>query len=160
MTSDRAIDANRRNAQASTGPRTRRGKTQSRQNARKHGLAAAAFDPHAEAATEYLAELIAGDFCGDPPILEAAYAVAEAQCHLRRVLVVKGTMIREDAEFSERHAKMDGSSAPDASPELLQALERLERYERRAFSLRKSAIRRFEDMARRARRRPQDTAVD
>jgi hypothetical protein len=35
------------------------------------------------------------------------------------------------------------SPIPTATPELLQRIERLERYERRAFSRRKSAIRRL-----------------
>jgi len=40
MTSQKQIDANRRNALLSTGPRTEEGKQQSRQNALKHGLTA------------------------------------------------------------------------------------------------------------------------
>jgi hypothetical protein len=40
MTSFRQIEANRRNAQFSTGPRTGDGKRQSRRNALRHGLTA------------------------------------------------------------------------------------------------------------------------
>src|SRR5271157_5978747 len=40
MSSDLKIDANRANAQLSTGPRTEDGKARSAQNARKHGLSA------------------------------------------------------------------------------------------------------------------------
>src|ERR1039458_846179 len=43
MASDKQIAANRINAQKSTGPRSAAGKTQSAQNARKHGFAAAIF---------------------------------------------------------------------------------------------------------------------
>ncbi len=38
MASQRQIEANRRNAQKSTGPKTQAGKARSRLNARKHGL--------------------------------------------------------------------------------------------------------------------------
>jgi len=40
MSSELKIEANRANAQASTGPRTEEGKARSSQNARKHGLTA------------------------------------------------------------------------------------------------------------------------
>ena len=39
MTSFRQIEANRRNAQSSTGPKTETGKQRSRSNAVRHGLA-------------------------------------------------------------------------------------------------------------------------
>jgi hypothetical protein len=41
--SQRKLEANRRNAQLSTGPRTEEGKSQSRQNALKHGILAPAL---------------------------------------------------------------------------------------------------------------------
>lgn len=40
MASEKQLAANRRNAQSSTGPRTRSGKARSSQNALKHGLSA------------------------------------------------------------------------------------------------------------------------
>lgn len=43
MSSDRKIEANRANAQSSTGPQTEEGKAAASQNARKHGLSAASI---------------------------------------------------------------------------------------------------------------------
>ncbi|WP_336488128.1 hypothetical protein [Methylobacterium nigriterrae] len=95
MTSDRAIRANRRNAQARTGLHTAAGKSRSGQNARKHGLLAADPDPHADAEIERLAVLIAGKHGVDFAVAEAARALAEAHSlykhtrHLGRAPAVK-----------------------------------------------------------------------
>jgi hypothetical protein len=57
------------------------------------------------------------------------------------------TMIRTGAELPEIRPNAGGVPAPAVSAELLEGLERLARYKRRAFSLRKSAIRRFVALA-------------
>jgi hypothetical protein len=55
MTSFRQIEANRRNAQLSTGPVTEEGKQRSRQNALRHGLAAETVIDALEDAQDYAA---------------------------------------------------------------------------------------------------------
>ena len=55
MTSDRQIEANRRNALRSTGPRTEDGKLQSRRNAVRHGLTADTVIGSLEDAEDYRA---------------------------------------------------------------------------------------------------------
>jgi len=55
MTSDRQIEANRRNALRSTGPRTEDGKLQSRRNAVRHGLTAETVIGSLEDAEDYRA---------------------------------------------------------------------------------------------------------
>ena len=55
MTSFRQIEANRRNAQHSTGPVTEEGKKQSRQNAVRHGLTAETVIDALEDAEDYAA---------------------------------------------------------------------------------------------------------
>ena len=55
MTSFRQIEANRRNAQLSTGPVTEEGKKQSRQNAVRHGLTAETVIDALEDAEDYAA---------------------------------------------------------------------------------------------------------
>lgn len=143
MTSERASRANRRNAQASTGPRTPAGKTRSGQNARKHGLSAVDPNPDAEMEIERLAELIAGGHGRDAAVRESARAVAEAQFQLQRVLACRTALLRSGPLAPEREADGDECSPAEMPGELLLQLERLERYERRALSRRKFAIRRF-----------------
>ena len=55
MTSLKQIEANRRNALKSTGPRTEQGKHRSRQNALRHGLTAETVIPALENAVDYSA---------------------------------------------------------------------------------------------------------
>src|SRR4051812_30858292 len=63
MTSQKKIDANRRNAQKSTGPRTEEGKNRSRRNSLTHGLSGRVVLPEDQAravearTAEYDAEL-------------------------------------------------------------------------------------------------------
>lgn len=143
MTSERASRANRRNAQASTGPRTTVGKARSGQNARKHGLSAAGSGPLAESATEHLADLIAGASRRDAVVLEAARAVAEAQVQLQRVLALKTSLLRIGAPAPAWGVNADEREPAEISDELLRQLEKLDLYERRALSRRKFAIRQF-----------------
>lgn len=150
MTSERASRANRRNAQASTGPRTPAGKARSGQNARKHGLSAVDPNPSAETEIERLAELIAGEHGRDATVRESAWAVAEAQFQLQRVLACRTALLRNGLLIPEREAEGDERSAAEILEELLLHLERLDRYERRALSRRKFAIRRFYELASRA----------
>jgi hypothetical protein len=59
MTSFRQIEANRRNAQLSTGPKTQQGKSRSRRNAVRHGLTAETVIDALEDAEDYAAFEIA-----------------------------------------------------------------------------------------------------
>ncbi|MGH1573731.1 hypothetical protein ACRAWG_27680 [Methylobacterium sp. P31] len=145
MTSERATQANRRNAQASTGPRTAAGKVRSGQNARKHGLSAVDPNPEVEAEVEALAVLIAGEYVSDVGVREAARAVAEAQFQLQRVKAFKVALLRSGTSAQWREAELDGHPLTQIPVALFQQLEGLERYERRAMSRRKFAVRRFNE---------------
>ena len=62
MTSDCKIEANRANAQASTGPKTAHGRARSARNALRHGLSLPVYsDPILSEEMEALAREIAGE---------------------------------------------------------------------------------------------------
>jgi hypothetical protein len=94
MTSERATRANRSNAKASTGPRTRAGKARSGQNARKHGLSAAGSNPKVDAEVARIVELIIGEYGGDEVTRDAARSLAEAQVQVRSVRAYKVALLR------------------------------------------------------------------
>ncbi|MHB2205597.1 hypothetical protein [Methylobacterium sp. CM6257] len=150
MTSERATQANRRNAQASTGPRSAVGNARSGQNARKHGLSAVDPSPEVEAEIEALAVLIAGGHVSSAGVLEAARAVAEAQFQLQRVKAFKVALLRSGTSAQGREAEPNGQPLTEIPVALFRQLEGLERYERRSLSRRKFAVRRFDELVRRS----------
>jgi len=85
MTSARKRYANRRNARASTGPRTARGKARAAQNARRHGLRLPALsDPAMTKHIGRLARQLAGVHA-DRERFEAACRIVAAQIDLVRI---------------------------------------------------------------------------
>ena len=131
MTSERKIAANRKNAKKSTGPRTEAGRAISRQNARRHGLATGiGRDPALRDDIEILAKLLAG---GRENIGEFAREAAEAHLDLLRIRKIRGGLYARMRFF--------GDASTEDLMEAAEQFARLERYERRAFSRRKHAMR-------------------
>ena len=127
MASDRRLQANRLNAQKSTGPRSRAGKQRAASNAYRHGLAAASRVTTTED-IDVLARMIASE--SDNPLVreharDAAQAVSDLKAvgRIRAALVdranVLGTMGRSKLFESIRDIKSFLSSiAMGEMPEL------------------------------------------
>ena len=129
MASKRQIAANRRNAKKSTGPRSKAGREASRRNARRHGLAIAIeTDPAFHDEIEKLAKALSLSQKVD----EHARDAARAEFDLLRVRKIR-TWLFETLYYDATTTK--------SMAELNDKLAKLERYERRAFSRRRRALR-------------------
>jgi hypothetical protein len=133
MTSERKIVANRNNAKKSTGPRSDAGRAVSRLNALRHGLAATIGNDAAFGGDlEDLAKVMSSA-SGLQSVSEVAREAAEAQLDLSRIQKIR-THLYATIYF------VDGAGL-DHVAELNDKLAKLERYERRAFSRYKRALR-------------------
>jgi hypothetical protein len=139
MTSAAKVEANRRNARRSTGPRSKAGKARVARNAFKHGLSVPidADDFHAE--REELVEAFESEFQSAKDS-EAFLRVVEGQAELLRVRRYKTELVNRAAA----HLKTSYSDIEECvavgfgqKAKLLQAFDR---YERRALSKRRRAL--------------------
>jgi len=149
--SDRKIAANRRNARRSTGPRTAATKARAARNALRHGLAIPlARDPVASAEVDRLAAALVGP-SPTPARLEQVRIAAEAECEVRRVRAYRKSLLDRKAVELATHQLDDGQRSESvafagkreaiALACALPELKALERYERRALSRRRRAMR-------------------
>ena len=150
MTSDRAVYANRCNAQSSTGPKTGPGKKRSKQNAHKHGLSVISTNQEVDLEIENLAELIAGRYLFDTGVLAAARLLAQAQHDIRRVKSLKTTLLEANQSAFSVKKHFEAEFSVEVLTNLLVLFERVDRYERRAMSRRKFAARQVIELVRRA----------
>lgn len=164
MISERKAHANRANARASTGPRTAAGKVRSARNAQRHGLTLSVL---ADSAYTDEVKACAREIAGESATLKLqhlASRVAAAQIDLNRVRQARhyqislalngsgngrGAGCNDGAEStSGLNSLAVGGADPNKHAAILASLASrlvvMDRYERRALSRRKSAIRMFD----------------
>jgi hypothetical protein len=145
LTTDGQRRANRGNAKSSTGPKTAVGKARAAQNALRHGLnVPISSDPALSPLAQAIASRIAGPNA-DEQMLEHARRIAEAQVDLNRVRNHRRRLIAgllDDPSYGnpvggdKKFVAIVGENAT--------RLAAIDRYERRALSRRKFAIRMFD----------------
>ncbi|MEY9107455.1 hypothetical protein ABH999_003651 [Bradyrhizobium yuanmingense] len=126
MTSERKIEANRRNAKRSTGPKTEVGKAKSSRNARQHGLSRSTHEHAANASP--LARAIAGGLAQQHGSLNMDDLV-RANLLLGRIRQARHDMLVALLEC--------------ASPKLVRRLAGLERYERPVRAAQRRVLKRW-----------------
>jgi hypothetical protein len=158
VTTQRQIAANRANARKSTGPRTEQGKARASRNALSHGLSIPVlFDSGLSSHVKDLVPKIVGEN-SSAALLMTARAVAEAQVDIDRIRHARLGLLSGPLEDSDHDSAgvqkcktVVSSEEPGRAKKVsvnlsnrVRALERLERYERRALSRRKAATRVFD----------------
>lgn len=122
MASEKQIAANRKNAAKSTGPRTQKGKARSKMNALRHGLAAS--------------NLISTTTRNQSSLTTNSCEELEAE-NLEILQTIR-------AERMRLMAQLLNPTSPNSLSELLRRIAALQRYDGKAYAIRKKLQRRSE----------------
>ena len=140
MATDRQIAANRRNGSLGRGPKTSAGKARSSRNALKHGLSIPVKrDKTLRRQIAVLARILAQSEAGN--VFGQARAAAEAELELVRARAVMEAVLTRAGIAGITAEWNGGPEQGTALIHVLPKLQKLERYERRAFSKRRRALR-------------------
>jgi hypothetical protein len=120
MTSFRQIEANRRNALKSTGPRTEQGKRQSRRNAVRHGLTAETVVAALEDVEDYrgFEAAITADYDAQTAVeRELVLRLASLLWRIRRATGIETDLLQIQAEIlRDRRQARDVTAKPESEP--------------------------------------------
>lgn len=128
MTSQKKIEANRRNARRSTGPRSAEGKARSRLNAVSHGLSAQLSSVIGAEDIARIADLVAPPDAVEP-LKAAAWRLAQGEVLLDRCRSARAAI----AAGAGPQAEPDPAIIADVAARL-QAIDRYERRARREIA--------------------------
>ena len=143
MTTERKRRTNQHNAQRSTGPKTLAGKARSKQNAWKHGLSIpVSVQPDFADLLRALESSLEWDTASTPSAKEDLRAVLVAVLEVLRARSISAHILDQWIQHCDP-AVAGASTSESSASDLMQDLLRADRYERRALSRRKSAIRSF-----------------
>jgi hypothetical protein len=142
MTSAAKIEANRRNARCSTGPRSKAGKARVSRNAFRHGLSVpiGADDLHAE--LEEFVQAFEGEFPSAKDSEEFSRLV-EGQIELLRARHFRAELINRAAARLKTSSSDVEECVAAGFGQKAQLLQAFDRYERRALSKRRRALSRL-----------------
>ena len=126
MTSFRQIEANRRNALRSTGPKTFEGKLRSRQNAVRHGLTAETVIEGLEDTEDYRAfeATIISDYDAQTAVeRELVLRLASLLWRMRRIISIETDLLRIQAEIlRDRRSNLADASCAGEKSEPIEGL--------------------------------------
>jgi hypothetical protein len=123
MTSFRQIEANRRNARRSTGPKTEEGKQQSRRNALRHGLTAETVIDGLEDSEDYRAfeTAVTADYDARTAVeRELVLRLASLLWRLRRIIAIETDLLTIQSEIvrERRGVSVAPAQEPDCDTRL------------------------------------------
>jgi hypothetical protein len=140
MTTERQRQANRANGRASVGPKTVAGKARVRFNALRHGLATRVLeDDRWGPNVEPLSRRLAGENA-NADLLTMAREVAQQQIELVRMRAYRLNLIERAYQVA------DPSKLAEILTQMAKELAGIDRYEQRALSRRKFAIRELDQL--------------
>jgi hypothetical protein len=132
MASDKQIDANRLNAQKSTGPRTEAGRAISRLNAIKHGLTGHLYvmtDDERQARDTFVAGILDSLKPADAIERQLAHSVADGYWRINRVAAIENNFLAADA-YNQELDRTAESEQPEIDRALAPALSFIKHPER------------------------------